>query len=241
MDFIPLSLTTLRAETPELVHLELAASPEFLNAYTVAGQYVQIQFGEMKPGFFAIANSPDDTRKKARIELLIKRGSPLTDALALSHCEDSLHVSLPQGRGFSISAVAQTHDIYVIGAGSGIAPLRALIQEFLTHRHDFGKITLLYGARTQTLIPYPNEQSKWREQGIHVTHAISGKSEDKPSVIFDTHVGHVQDVLRNLQKQTPVISENSAAFVCGPKAMVEDLKKLLPELGTAANRIFQNF
>src|SRR5476651_73650 len=136
--FVLLIIDEIRAETSELIHLSLIAPPEFLKAYSVPGQYVQIAIEGMKPSFFAIANGPSSER----LEFLIKRGSPAAEIIAAKKPGDSLQVSAPAGKGYPL-VHAQGRDVYVIGVGSGIAPLRALMHTIMARRTDFAHIHFL--------------------------------------------------------------------------------------------------
>ena len=226
--FVPLTIDEIRAETPELVHLSVMAPPEFLKVYSHPGQYVQIAIEGMKPSFFAIANGPSSER----LEFLIKRGSPAADVIAAKKAGDALQVSAPTGKGYPL-VHAQGRDVFVIGVGSGMAPLRALMHTIMARRTDFAHIHFLYGARQAQLIPYFREIEAWKSAGVHATCVCSkGDAESWPG-----EKGYVQDFLRSARPD----AANAVAYVCGMKPMVEGVKAALSELGLSPERIHQNF
>ena len=47
-----------------------------------------------------------------------------------------------------------------------LAPLRPAIYHLLAHRADYGKITILYGARTPQDLLYTREYDEWRKKEI---------------------------------------------------------------------------
>lgn len=227
--YVPVPVAEVRDETPELFHLTLKAPPEFLSAYTVPGQYVQMQLDTHKPGFFAIASGPS----KERLEFLIKRGSPTADAIAAKRPGESLSVTAPAGKGYALQQ-AHGRDVYLFGVGSGLAPLRALMHTLLARRADYGKIHLLYGARTSGHFPYSAELKQWAGAGVDITQVCS-----RPEAgTWSGATGHVQDHFKTLR---PTVAPGSAVFVCGMKPMVEGVKTVLGELGVGADRVFQNF
>src|SRR5258708_34404599 len=133
VEFHSLHVAEARPETPELTHLRLRELPQtYISGYRVPGQYVQVKIGEHKPGFFALACGPGEPH----IELLIKRGSPIGDELAHVNAGEALSVSAPMGKGYPLER-AFGRDVYVVGVGSGIGPLRALIHPLIIDRgHD---------------------------------------------------------------------------------------------------------
>jgi NAD(P)H-flavin reductase len=227
--FTSVRIASIRNETPDLVHIELDASRELIAAYTIPGQYVQIQHGDMKPGFFALASGPHD----GRLELLIKRGAPLADVIASKIAGETLSLTAAQGKGYPLSE-AFNRDVYLAGVGSGIAPLRALMHEILTRRGEFGKVTFLYGARTCDAFPYAQEVAGWPRHDITVIQSCSRPAEGS----WDGATGRIQQALR---AQKPKVNAESAVFVCGMKPLVEELKTVFGELGLLPGRVFQNF
>src|SRR5579864_9498014 len=111
--FVPAKIHELRAETPEHVHFELAAPPESLSAYTVPGQYLQVQvqsLAGLKPAFFAMASGP----ARERFEFLVKRGSPIGAAIAAQKSGEMLHVTAPTGKGYPL-AQGMGRDVFLVG------------------------------------------------------------------------------------------------------------------------------
>ena len=58
----------------------------------------------------------------------------------------------------------------IVTGGIGLAPLRPVIYDIIRHRTDFGRVFLLYGARTPGDMLYTSEFEAWEEQGIQVRH-----------------------------------------------------------------------
>lgn len=227
--FHDLEVIARRQETPELTHLAVRAPADFISAYQIPGQYAQIRHGEMKPGFFALASAPG----QSQFEFLIKKGSPLADALVAVLPGQTLSISLPQGKGYPL-AQAQGRDVFLVGVGSGLAPLRALLQQLLKDRANYKRLALLYGCRSANAFPYSTELDAWATQGVDVTRVCS-----QPAVgTWEGPVGRVQQILLS---RKPAIAADSVVFACGMKPMVEDVKAAVAQLGVPPERVFQNF
>jgi NAD(P)H-flavin reductase len=227
--FVPAQIHELRAETPEHVHFELAAPPEFLSAYTIPGQYVQIQIQTegLKPAFFAMASGP----ARERFEFLVKRGSPIGAAIASRKSGETLHLTAPAGKGYPL-AQGTGRDVFLVGSGTGISPLRSLMHTLLSRRAEFGRIVFLYGARKTSHVPYSAEAEQWKAAGVQTACIIS----QPDAGTWNGPTGHVQKLIADSRPNA-----TSAVFVCGQKPMVEGVKAAFAELGVGAERIFQNF
>jgi NAD(P)H-flavin reductase len=57
-------------------------------------------------------------------------------------------------------------DVVIACGGIGLAPLRPAIYEILNRREDFGRVILLYGARTPSGLLYTSEYEWWRAKDI---------------------------------------------------------------------------
>jgi len=228
--FTEVTVADVRAETPELTHLDLLApSAEFLSAYTTPGQYVQIKIGENKPGFFALASAPGEER----LSLLIKRGNPTADTIVSTPAGGKLQVSVPSGKGYPFE-LARGCDVFLIGVGSGIAPLRSVVRAMLKDRDSFRNVRLIYGARTSTSFPYAGEMQDCANRGIEVCRVCSQPHANT----WNERVGRVQQALL---EDFSGVSATSVAFVCGMKAMVEDVKNAFGNIGMPPERVYQNF
>jgi len=227
--FNELELTEIHAETPELTHLELRPDPDFLAAYKTPGQYVQVKTGDHKPGFFALSSGPGEKK----LSLLIKGGNPAADAILATNVGGTLQVSAPAGAGYPFDE-ARGRDLFLIGVGSGMAPLRAVIHAVMRDRETFKRVCFIYGARTQVSFPYQAEVGAWAEHDIDVRCVCSQPQADQ----WTGRVGRVQQCL--LQDFT-AIAPDSMVFVCGMKAMVEGVKSAFGNLGLPPERVRQNF
>ena len=59
-------------------------------------------------------------------------------------------------------------DVVVVAGGIGLAPLRPAVETLLADRESYGRLLLLYGARTPGDLLYPEQLEAWREDGLEV-------------------------------------------------------------------------
>jgi len=74
---------------------------------------------------------------------------------------DVLGVRGPYGSAWPV-ADARGKDVLVIAGGLGLAPLRPAILQVLAHRADYGRVTILYGARSPAELLFRDQLERWR-------------------------------------------------------------------------------
>jgi NAD(P)H-flavin reductase len=218
-------------ETDCLRAIRLSMPFAFARAHERPGQVVKVATPEGE-GFFALASAP---AVEPRADLLVKRGHAVADAVvAAARPGAALPVTAPFGKGFPWEA-ARGKDVLLFAAGSGIAPIRALVQHLVAFRGDFQRVTLFYGQRHDSEFAYVKEHLDWERHGVRVVLCPSNEDEAWPGVR-----GRVQEVARALALGGAAPG-NSVAFVCGMTAMVADVKATLAHAGVPAQRVHLNF
>lgn len=227
--WIPMEIHERRKETPMLVSLKLAPVLEETHFDFQAGQHVKILTAGGREGIFAIASEPEEKRF---VEFLIKdQEEGIAHSLCHAKSGSKLQMSLPFGRGYPVEKF-KSKDVLLIGIGSALSPLRSVLRSILRREHQFGPITLVYGARTIEDIPFQNEFDLWSKKvDLHL--AIS-------QPIGSKHFGFVGRVT----KLIPTLSfrpEKTAAFLCGTRVMQEEVTNLLEKAGVSKENIFFNY
>ncbi len=121
-------------------------------------------------------------------------------------------------------------DVVLVAGGIGLAPIRPALHRLLERRADYGKIVLLYGARTQEDMLYRRELERWRSRfdlEVYVT-------VDRATGDWHGNVG----VVTTLIPRAPFDPENAVAFVCGPEVMMRFTVQALSNRGLPADRIY---
>jgi NAD(P)H-flavin reductase len=218
-------------ETHALRAIRVTLPPEHAHAHVRPGQLVKIHTGAGE-GFFAFASAP---AAGGAADLLVKRGGKVADAtIARAAPGATLELTEPFGNGFPVEEAAG-RDVLLFAAGSGIGPIRALVQHVIGRRDAFGRATLFYGQRHGAEFAYRPEHLAWDRAGVRVVLCPSGEDDAWPGVR-----GRVQEVARSLAfGGSP--PEYTVAFVCGMKAMVEDVRATLGEAGIPPGRVHANF
>jgi NAD(P)H-flavin reductase len=219
-------------ETPSLRGLALDVGARLGARHRVPGQVVKLRARGGAHGYFAIASAPSGN---GRIELLLKRGSALADTLIAEAAPGArIDASPPFGRGFPVEA-AHGRDLFLFAVGSGITPIRALVQHVAGERARFGHAALFYGQRGHEDFAYAREHAGWDGAGVRVILCAS-----QPGNGWAGRVGYVQDVAHSLAFLDLELG-SAVAFLCGTKAMVSGVSDVLTRAGMPAAQIHLNF
>lgn len=218
-------------ETRAFRGIRLALPPELSRQHLRPGQVVKVRTAAGE-GFFALASAPHPA---GVAELLLKRGvGPIADAaIDAAVPGGALETTRPFGNGFPFEE-AEGRDLLLFAAGSGIAPIRAVVQHVARHRSRFGRVTLFYGQRSGAEFAYRSEYLDWERHGIRVVLCPSRDVDAWPGVR-----GRVQEVARSLAFGGSPPGE-SVAFVSGMAAMVADVRRTLAAAGVPSSRVHAN-
>jgi NAD(P)H-flavin reductase len=202
------------------------ARPEFK-----AGQVAILRVGDHKDTYIAFASAPEDDE----FEFLIKHfpDQPgLSGALFDPRVEKQVVLKNIVGRGFPVED-HKGHDLVFVAMGVGLAPLRSTLRHLSRSRKDYGRLVVLYGARTVDDFCFEEEMTtEWREHGVELRQVIS-----QPNGDWSGPTGYVQSLLDNI---VPDLND-PVALVCGSAEMIEQTRARLLNLGFAAEKILTNY
>jgi len=121
------------------------------------GQFVEVSAYGIGEAPISISSSPS---KKGRFELCIRQVGTLTNVLKNYEKGDLLGIRGPYGKGYPMEQLLGK-DILIIAGGIGLVPLRSLIHYVLDNRKDFGRLIILYGAKTPDELLFKEELADW--------------------------------------------------------------------------------
>lgn len=154
----------------------------------------------------SVSGDPANTE---HLTFTIKNVGSVTAALCALETGDMLGLRGPFGTAWPMD-VAKGHDVIIVAGGLGLVPLRPAIYQILSRRAQYGKVSLLYGARAPETILFSNELEDWQKH-IHVAVTV-----DSAASGWCGHVGLVTELIKNLE----VKAEKSIAMACGPENMM---------------------
>lgn len=123
--------------------------------------------------------------------------------------------------------------ILCIAGGSGLAPIKALLEEAL-HCRNPRPVTFLFGARTQADLYCLESIQKLQQQWAGEFNFVPVLSEEPSDSNWTGLRGLVTDVL------TQYTQPHAQAYLCGPPAMLDAAETVLQNLGLPQDQIFSD-
>jgi sulfhydrogenase subunit gamma (sulfur reductase) len=187
------------------------------------GQFVEVAVFGVGEAPISISSSP--SRSNGSFEMCVRRAGDLTGVLHQKKVGDTIGIRGPFGRGFPIERF-RGKDLLFAPGGLGIAPLRSLINEILDDRGNYGRVTILYGARTPGDLLFKDELAEWDARDDVDLRLTVDHGDDT----WKGNVGVITTLFPDLQ----VYARNTIAVVIGPPVMyryvlMELLGKGIPE------------
>jgi ferredoxin-NADP reductase len=198
------------------------------------GQHVDIRLtaegGYQAQRSYSIASPPEDDSVTLTVER-VDNGEVSPYLVGDVRVGDQFELRGPIG-GYFVWTAAIGGPLCLIAGGSGIAPLMAMLR----HRDrckDRAPAILLYSSRKLEDVIYREELEAMarRDRDLRVVNTLT---RDQP-VRWAGHRGRIDKAL--LAEACFPPEQNPKIFVCGPTPFVEDVSRILVELGHAPRTV----
>lgn len=202
----PFVVRERRAETSDTWTLVLDAVEGVGPPSVAPGQFMMVYVFGVGEVPLSVSGPPD---REGPVVLTVRSVGAVTQAICASEPGAVLGLRGPFGTNWPI-ATSKGADVVVVAGGIGLAPLRPVVLHALEHRSDFGKVVVLYGARTPQDLLFPTELLDWRAEAA-VEVAV-----DAAEPGWTGKVGVVPKLLPRAEFDPAA----AVAFVCGPEIMM---------------------
>jgi NAD(P)H-flavin reductase len=221
----------IRAITPEIpgvvtYHLEFVAADQRASYSCRPGQFNMLYLPGV--GEIPISVSGRDLVNDTWAHTIRTAGS-VTRELERLGIGGQLGLRGPFGTSWPMDA-CRGRDVVLLAGGIGLAPLRPAIDAILADRSQFGRATLIYGARMPDALLYTGQFTDWISRGLDVRTTV-----DRATPSWFGNVGVVPllfDRLRLLSAQ------NTFVLTCGPEVMMRYAVRSALEHGIPSNQIW---
>lgn len=174
-----------------------------------------------------VINSPPSCRDY--LQFSVMRTGEVTSAIHNLKKGDQVGVRAPLGNFWPWEAW-KGKNVFFVGGGIGMAPVRTVMLHLMERHKDYGKISLLYGARSGADMAYKEDVAKWLESPILDTTLTV----DVP----DENWKHKAGLIPNVLKEINPSPENTIAALCGPPIMIKFTLAAFKELGFQDEQIY---
>ena len=192
------------------------------------GQVAILRVEGEDPAYFAFASAPEDRD----LEVLVKQKAGASSVIYDMCIGDEIELVGITGHSFKLDEM-KGRDLVFVAMGTGVAPLRSALRHVLKRKDEFGRLVVLYGARTPDDFCYRDETEAWKDAGVELRQVISrpdGHDWSGPT-------GYVQSLLDHVLPDlySPV------ALICGSREMIDQTRERLGKMGFKPDEILTNY
>lgn len=181
---------------------------------------------------YSIASAPD-RRAPGQVELAVGTSGEDSTSAVLQHLPEGVQMGMVGPLGNFTRAGLCDQPAVFVAAGTGVAPLRAMILAELARGESGPELVLLFGCRREADILWHDELAALaaRYPRFHYEPSLS-----QPGPGWNGRRGYVQDHLADVVRQAGDVP----VFVAGQPEMVADVLQVLEiELGHPPDRILR--
>lgn len=191
------------------------------------GQFVQVSLLGWGEAPISVASSPT---RDGFFEMGVRRAGSLTSALHRLGDGATIGIRGPYGRPFDLPRL-RGKDLLLISGGCGLAPLRSLIQYCEDRPEEFGRVTILYGAKSPADTLFKDELAAWE------TSARFTCSRTVDSVTGGECYSGSVGLITALIPPLAFAAERTMAVIVGPPVMYRPVIAELKKKGLVSGRI----
>jgi len=122
------------------------------------GQFYQISLPRVGEAPFSISAVGDGW-----VDFTIRSVGNLTGVLQKKRVGDVLFMRGPYGNGFAMEEFKGQH-LVVVAGGSGVSPVKPLIDYYYDHESEIDKLDILFGFRTPNDILFIEDIERWKKK-----------------------------------------------------------------------------
>lgn len=203
--------------TDDVIELKFKTNDPF---NFIAGQFITIKINDQSPTpcfrAYSISSAPNSNTFEICVKVVGSgRGSNWLKSLKK---DDKIEFIGPNGK-FTF-AKDPSKEILFIGTGTGIAPLKSMIESQLS-KGNTQKMYLLFGVRHIKDIIYKEFFENLSTRNPNFTFSITLSQPESPD--WQGHIGRVTSVLETMELPAKKIE----VYICGLTPMIESVNELL--------------
>jgi len=202
----------------------------------------QAGFADYQPGQFAFVSALGVGEAPFGITSTPSRGKLVEFGISnLGHVTDALHnlqvgqpigVRGPLGNCFPMDEY-KGKNVIILGGGIGGVPLRPVVHTILDNRDDYGNFSLIWAARTPSLLVFGDEFETWGSAPNTDFHVTVDQGDEKWK-----DEGRNEGLITKLMEEIGFSPDNSVVITCGPPIMIHFVLLTLKRMGFEPQQVW---
>lgn len=219
-EYIP-QLSTIK-NVVKHTDLEYTFSMEFKGDVR-PGQFFEVSLPKYGEAPISVSGIGDDT-----VDFTIRRVGKVTNEIFENYVGDSLYIRGPYGNGFDVDNY-KGKEIVIIAGGTGLSPVRGVVNYFAEHTDEAVSTTLIAGFKSPKDVLFKDDFQAWKEK-INVIQTVDSAPEG-----YEGPVGMVTKYIPDLKFE----NIENAIFICvGPPIMIKFTIMEIQKLGVPDESIW---
>jgi sulfite reductase subunit B len=191
------------------------------------GQFVEVSVPGIGEAPISVSSSPT---RRGSFEMVVRKVGNLSGALHALKAGDKVFIRGPFGTQFPVDDRMKGQDVLFVCGGLGLVPVRSAIQYVLDKREDYGRIMILFGAKTPRDRLFVDELDQWSSaENLTVLETVDRRDEQWSGP---------EGVITALIPLVRIDPVQTVAVICGPPIMYKFVIVELLKKGLAQNQIF---
>jgi len=190
------------------------------------GQFMQLSIPRVGEAPISVS-----ARGDGWLEFTIRSVGKVTDDIFRKKSGDVLFLRGPYGHGWPVDRFQGKH-VVVITGGTGLAPVRSMLNMFMDHSDFVKDVFLICGFKSESGIVFKQELAQW-ESRFHTIYALDTDHKDG----FRT--GLVTEFVKEIPWKS--FGDDYAVVVVGPPPMMKFTGLELLKNGAAEDHIWMSF
>jgi len=190
------------------------------------GQFFEVSLPKYGEAPISVSGIGDGT-----IDLTIRRVGKVTSEIFQNYAGDRLFLRGPYGNGFDVS-LYKGRELLIVAGGTGLSPVKAVIDHFCAHRDELAAFTLITGFKSIKDILFMKDIIRWQESA-NVILTVDCGDEDT-----FCNIGLVTEYIPKVQFKN---LGNASSIIVGPPIMMKYAVMGVQKLGIADTDIWVSY
>ncbi len=169
------------------------------------GQFFEVSLPKYGEAPISVSGITEDS-----VDLTIRKVGKVTNEVFENYVGDTLFLRGPYGNGFDLD-LYKGKELVVMAGGTGLAPVRGIVDYFAENTEERKGMTLICGFKTPGDILFLEDLGRWKKT-MDVILTVDCADGDTAC-----HVGLVTQYIPQIKLEDPA---SAAAIVVGPPAMM---------------------
>ena len=237
-NFYTLKVKELKRETEEAVSILFEVPADLTSTFSfIQGQYISLKTnvnGEELRRSYSICSSPASGELRVAVKQ-IPKGKFSTYANTQLKVGDTLELMPPMGSFYTELSAAQTKQYAAFASGSGSTPIMSILRTTLATEVK-STFTLFYGNKTSQSTLFKSELEALQNtypNRLQVHFVYSRENGDAP--MFSGRLS--AEKCKSYHKELLDFTKIDEVFLCGPEALIFELKDTLMDLGLSEKKM----